>query len=166
MSVRKLARIAIFAAVLFVVQVTLSFIPNCELVSLLLICMTLIYGKEMIITSLVFAGLETMVYGIGTWTLMYLYVWPVLVLAVLLLKPIVKSNFTVWAVVAGIYGLSFGFLCTLIYIPLGWNYCLAYFIKGLQFDVIHGASNFIITLTLGKTVYTALNRVSKISKKD
>lgn len=148
MSTAKLVRIALFSAILFVSQVALAFIPNCEVVSLLIIVLTLVYGKEMILTSIVFSMLECIVYGVGLWTIMYIYIWPVLVLITLFFKRWVKS-YSVWAVISGCFGLLFGTLCTLVYIPLGWSYMISYWISGIPWDIWHGATNFMLMLVLG-----------------
>ena len=129
--------------------------------SVLLIVFTLLFGREMLIVTLVFAMMEAVVYGFGLWVLMYFYVWPLLVLLVLVLKPIIKTNFILWAVVAGVFGLTFGAMCSLVYLPLGWSFALSYFIAGLPWDLTHSISNFILTLLLGSTLYHSMKTVIK-----
>ena len=58
MSTKKLTRIALTSAILFVSQIALAGVPNCEIVSLLVIVFTLSFGKEMILSVWIFALLE------------------------------------------------------------------------------------------------------------
>ena len=45
MNTKELATIAILAALLYIVQVAFSFLPNIELVSLLILVYTLVFDK-------------------------------------------------------------------------------------------------------------------------
>jgi energy-coupling factor transport system substrate-specific component len=67
-----------------------------------------------------------------------------------------------WAMISGIFGLSFGALCAIPYIVTSGIYgAFAYWVAGIPFDLIHGIANFLIMLVL----YTPLNTVmSKMSK--
>ena len=113
----------------------------------------------MFIVCCIFALLETVAYGVGSWTIMYLYIWPLLVFIVLMLKPIVRDCFLIWAVVSGTFGLCFGALCTLVYFPFGWAYMVVYFSSGFPWDILHSITNFIIMIALGNPLYKALRRV-------
>lgn len=158
---KKLTRIALCGAILFVSQVALASLPNCELVTVLVVALTLTLGKEVIITCIVFAFLEMLVWGAGLWVLMYFYVWPGLVIIVLGLKKVIKDDTFLWAVVMGIWGLSYGLMCSLIYLPVGVSYAVVWWIAGIPFDIIHGISNFITGLVLLKPLMKVLNRLKR-----
>ena len=83
---RHLALGGILAALLFAAQAALAFLPNIELVSLLVILYTLFLGKRVVPVLLVFALLEGLLYGFGLWWVSYLYVWPLLAGLAALLK--------------------------------------------------------------------------------
>ena len=89
MPVRKITRIALLSAILYVSKVALEFLPNVELVSLLTVLYTLVFGKEAFLIVTVFNLFELIQWGFGTWWVSYLYVWPLLVLITLLLKRVI-----------------------------------------------------------------------------
>ena len=77
----NLCLMAMMGTVLVVSKEVLAFLPNVELVSLLTILFTLVFGKRVVGALGVFLLLEGLLYGgFGTWWVMYLYVWPLLAL--------------------------------------------------------------------------------------
>ncbi len=156
LSVKKITRIALLSAILYVSKVALEFLPNVELVSFLVIIYTLVLGKETLLIITVFNMFEFIQWGFGVWWVSYLYVWPFLCLLVLLLKKLARGEFLVWSVVSGGFGLIFGALFALAYLPIDPSYALAYWISGLPWDVWHGGWNFALMLALGKPVHRVL----------
>ena len=159
MPVRKITRIALLSAILYVSKVALELLPNVELVSLLTVLYTLVFGKEAFLIVTVFNLFELIQWGFGTWWVSYLYVWPLLVLITLLLKKIIKEEFLIWSVVSGLFGLIFGSLFAIVYLPVDPAYALAYWISGLPWDVWHGVCNFVLMLVIGKPLYLLLKKV-------
>ena len=162
MPVRKITRIALLSAILYVSKVALEFLPNVELVSLLTVLYTLVFGKEAFLIVTVFNQFELIQWGFGTWWVSYLYVWPLLVLITLLLKKIIKEEFLIWSVVSGLFGLIFGSLFAIVYLPVDPAYALAYWISGLPWDVWHGVCNFVLMLVIGKPLYLLLKKIKNI----
>lgn len=162
MPVRKITRIALLSAILYVSKVALEFLPNVELVSLLTVLYTLVFGKEAFLIVTVFNLFELIQWGFGTWWVSYLYVWPLLALITLLLKKIIKEEFLIWSIVSGLFGLVFGSLFAIVYIPVDPAYALAYWISGLPWDVWHGVCNFILMLVIGKPLYLLLKKISTL----
>lgn len=157
MPIRKLTRIALLSAILYVSKIALEFVPNVELVSLLTIVYTLVFGWEAILIVTVFNMFELIQWGFGTWWVSYLYAWPILVAITMALKKVVREEFLVWSIVSGIYGLLFGSLFAIVYIPIDTTYALTYWISGLPWDVAHCVANFIVMLILGKPLYKLLH---------
>lgn len=162
MPVRKITRIALLSAILYVSKVALEFLPNVELVSLLTVLYTLVFGKEAFLIVTVFNLFELIQWGFGTWWVSYFYVWPLLVLITLLLKKIIKEEFLIWSVVSGLFGLIFGSLFAIVYLPVDPAYALAYWISGLPWDVWHGVCNFVLMLVIGKPLYLLLKKIKNI----
>lgn len=159
MSVQKLTKIALLSAILYVSKMVLDFLPNVELVSFLIILYTLVFGKETFITVTVFNLFQMMQWGLGTWTISYFYVWPLLCLMTLLLKKIIKEEFLIWSMVSGVFGLIFGSLFAVLYLFIDPAYALSYWIAGLPWDVWHAVWNFVLMLVLGKPLYRILNKM-------
>lgn len=150
------------AAILYVAKVALEFLPNVELVSLLTILYTLAFGKEAFLIVTVFNMFELIQWGFGSWWVSYLYTWPLLCLLTLLFRKLFKEEFLLWAIFAGCFGLIFGFLFAIAYLPLGFSYALSYWISGLPWDVWHAVSNFALMLAAGKFLYRALCKLKRM----
>ncbi|MDF2942435.1 MAG: hypothetical protein K0S01_1293 [Herbinix sp.] len=160
MRIKDIVIIGMMGAIMFVLQVALRFIPNIELVSLLIIIYTLIFGRKTIYIIYVFVVIEGLLYGLGLWWFNYLYVWTVLFLITLLLRK-QRSPF-LWAIVSGFYGLGFGALCSIPYfITSGVQSGFAYWIAGIPYDIPHGIGNFVIALILFHPIYYILDKINK-----
>jgi len=77
MKIKDIAIIAMLSAILITVQVTLGFLPNVELVSVLIILYTLVFGRKSLAIIYVFVTVEGFIYGFGLWWFNYLYVWTI-----------------------------------------------------------------------------------------
>jgi energy-coupling factor transport system substrate-specific component len=149
MKTKDIVLIGMLGALLVVVQVGLSALFNVELVSLLIMIYTLNFKKKTFYIIYVFVFIEGLLYGFGTWWIMYLYIWPILSFLTILFKNSNSSIF--WAFLSGIYGLIFGALCSIVYLFIGGpSGALAYWISGIPADMIHAIANFFIALFLFK----------------
>ncbi len=149
MKAKDISLMAVLGAVLFISQVALSFLPNVELVSLFIIIFTRCFRKKIIGILSVFLLLEILMYGINTWVIMYLYVWPILALISYIFKDIKSVAF--WALISGFFGLIFGALCSIVYFFIGGiGGGIAYFIAGIPFDILHCISNVCVVFLLLK----------------
>lgn len=150
---------AIWSALLVIAQVVIGFIPNGELVSLLITVFTLKYKKHALAAIYIFVMIEGIIYGFGDWWFSYLYVWTVLWLMIVILPKIDSAVY--YAAVLGVFGLIFGALCSLIYFFIGGpSMVLAYFLSGIRFDFYHLIGNVVFTLLL----YRPLTFVMKYAK--
>ncbi len=160
MKVKDIALIGMMSAIMITAQIALGFLPNIELVSLLIILYTLIFQWRALYIIYVFVAAEGLIYGFGLWFINYLYVWTVLFILVLLLRRL-QSAF-LWAAVSGLYGLSFGALCSIPYFLTGGVASgFAYWVQGIPYDVLHGAGNFIVALILYKPLYSVLSKLRR-----
>lgn len=160
MRLKRVALSGILGALLFVSQVALAFLPNVELVSPLTILFTLALGPYVGYTLAVFVLLEGLLYGFGLWWFSYLYIWAILAAAAWLLRKM-ESRLG-WALLCGFYGLIFGTLTAIpVLILSGPSATLAYIISGIPFDLVHGVSNFLVTLLLLPALRRVLERLSK-----
>lgn len=161
MSAQKLIRIAFLGAILYISKVIMDFVPNTELISLLVIVYALVFGREVFSAILVFNLLELVQWGFGIWWVSYLYVWPLLAFIVMALRGLIRDRFVIWGAVAGLFGLAFGSLFAIAWIPVDPSYAFTYWIGGLPWDAIHCATNFALVAFLGKPLYRILLRIRK-----
>jgi len=157
---KNLIILSLLGALMLVLQVMTSSIPNIEPVSFLLIIYTLVLGKQALIVVVVFNFLLGLVSGMGTWWFGYWVVWPMLVFVVLLFRKIIKENFLGWSIVSGVFGMLFGALYSIPYIfTVSKTFALTYWINGIPYDLIHMVGNYFIMIILGKRVYDLLKKL-------
>lgn len=160
MRTKDVVFIGTMAAVMVSVQVALSFLPNIELISLIVILCALIYGWRTLFIIYIFVLAEGLLYGFGLWWINYLYVWTVLMLLAIMLKSNDASFF--WAVISGMFGLGFGVLCSIPYLFIGGpKMALASWTSGILFDIIHCIGNFTVALALYRPLRHILNMVNQ-----
>ena len=157
---RDVCLMAMLGVVMAVSKEVLAFLPNVELVSLLTILFTLAFHRRVVGALGVFLLLEGVLYGFGSWWVMYLYIWPVLALLAWRFRWMRKS--WQWAVFSGMYGLAFGTLCSLVYLPVGgFPMMLSWIISGLYFDILHAVGNFLLALLLYRPLRTVLDKLDR-----
>ena len=164
LAVRDLCLVGLMVAVIEACKFAMASLPNIHLTAFWLILFTLSFGKRSLFAVPVFILIEGAVYGFGLWWVMYLYTWPLLVLVTLLLRRI--DDALIWSIVSGVFGLSFGFLCSFPYffvgltdggIASGFRTAFAYWISGIPFDLLHCVGNFALMLAL----YRPMTRIMK-----
>lgn len=158
MRIRDIVIIGMLSALFLTLQVGLAFIPNVELISLLVILCTLILGYKALFIIYIFVICELFIYGLSTWWINYLYIWAILFLVTLCFRKERSPYF--WAIVSGLYGLSFGALCSIPYYFMGgFPTMAAYWVSGIMFDLVHGAANFVLALVLFRPLCNLLERI-------
>ena len=151
---------ALLGALLLVVQVALAFLPNIELVSLLIIVYTTVFGIKALIPTGVFVIGEFLIYGFGLWSINYIYIWPLLVVIALIFRK--NRSPLIWALISGFFGLAFGALCAIVQACIGGiAFGVSYWINGIPFDLLHCAGNFVTALLLFKPLNMALETAYK-----
>lgn len=147
MSLRELIELSLMAALIVGTQVAMAALPNINLVSVLIILTVIVYGAKAFYSVAVFVLLEGLIYGFGLWFINYLYIWAILAVIALIFRK--NENRLIWAVIAGLFGLCFGALCTIPYFFIGGPaFALSSWISGIPFDITHCISNFVLTLLL------------------
>ena len=156
----EIVLLGMLGAIAYVGQVALSFLPNIEVVSILFLVYTKIFGKKALFPIYVFVLLEGIFWGFGSWWIMYLYVWAVLWGITMLLRR--NDSAVFWAVINGAFGLVFGALCSIAQgVMFGIGSGFAYFISGIPFDIVHCIGNFLTALFLYKPLTILLSKVMK-----
>lgn len=147
LTVREMVLFGILGAMTFAAKYVMSFLPNIEPSSLMVMLFAVVFGKKWVYPTYLYVAMEVLFYGINLWTINYLYIWAVLAVAALLLKDM-KSSLG-WAMVSGIFGLLFGVLCGIVDVFIGgFSYAVTKWISGIPFDISHCVGNFVIALVL------------------
>lgn len=157
----EIVLLGMLGAIAFVCQVSLIFLPNIEVVSILFIVYTRTFGKKALFPIYVFVLLEGIFWGFGSWWIMYLYIWTILWCISMIFRR--NDSSIAWAVINGAYGLCFGALCSITQgILFGIGSGFAYFISGIPFDIVHCIGNFFTALFLYKPLTILLSKVRKM----
>lgn len=160
-SVFDVALVGIMVAVIEVCKVAMMELPNIELTSFWLLMFSKHFGNRVYFVVPVFILIEGAIFGFGDWWVMYLYAWPLLVLVAKLFRK--SDEPLTWAIISGVFGLGFGFLCVLSKtLFLGSvQAAFAWWIAGIPWDLVHGGANFVLMLLLYKPMSKAMIRVKK-----
>ena len=137
----------ILGAMTFSAKYVMAGLPNIEPVSLMVMVFGAVFGIRALYPVGVYIAMEFLFYGLGIWNVMYLYIWPLLVLLAYLLRNM--DDRIGWALVSGGFGLFFGVLCAPVDVVIGGlSYAVSKWISGIPFDLTHCAGNFVIALVL------------------
>lgn len=99
MKTREIVIYGILSAVLLAAQVSLGFLPNIEIVTLLILVYTLVFRKKVFFIIYIFVFLEGLIYGFGLWWINYLYVWSIQALITLLFRK--NDSVWFWSILSG-----------------------------------------------------------------
>lgn len=156
LPVQELAELALLTALVVGGKEAMNALPNIHPVTVLLLLGVLRHGWRALYVAFGFALIEISLYGFPS--LSYLYLWPLLVAAAVPFRQSRSRLF--WGAFAGIFGLSFGALCAIPYVFLGgWRAALSYWVSGIPFDLVHGASNAALAYVLLIPLYHVMERL-------
>lgn len=159
LNVKNIALLGVMIAILEVAKNVLAFLPNVELVSLLIILYALYLGKRVFLVVPAFVLIEGCIYGFGLWWIMYLYTWPLLAVLAMLFKK--QDSVWFWSILSGLFGLFYGALSAIPYLFLGgFQTAFSWWIAGIPFDIIHCVSNFVLCLILFKPLRNVMRRMT------
>ena len=143
----------------FAAKYVMAFLPNIEPVSLLVMLFAVTFGKKALYPIFLYVAMEILFYGLGTWNVMYLYIWPCLGILAYGLREM-KSPLG-WAVLSGVFGLMFGALCMPVDMVIGGpGYALSKWISGIPFDIAHCIGNFAMALILFSPMRTLMEKMN------
>jgi len=163
LTVFRIALFGVYGGLMFAAKFAMSFLPNIEPVSLMVMLAAVTFGWMGIFPVYVYVALEILVFGIGTWNVPYLYIWAILFMVALVMRKMTHP--VGWALLSGVFGLLFGLLS----LPSHWAMVgfaggLGWLISGIPFDVAHCAGNFVIALVLFKPLRGLLERLYAAKK--
>ncbi len=163
LNAKEISALSIMGALIFGAKMALAALPNVNINAVLIILTSVFFGWKALYAVGVYIMLEGLVFGFGMWWFCYWYLWPLLTAIAVLMRK--NNSAVIWAVVAGIFGLSFGALCSIPFLFIGgWEMALSYWVSGIPFDLAHCAGNFVFTLVLYKPLYKALNSILRKAK--
>ena len=168
-------KVAVMAAMLTALKFALSFVPNVEVVTLLVMVYAAAFGAAYALpATVIFCAVETAIYGAGSWVVLYFVYWPLLALLSCLAFGKLR-RLPLWlspaaAAFAAVMSAFFGVLsacCDTLYVAVGFPgldlaaYWTAYYLRGLAFDGVHILSNAIVVGVLFLPLLSAGRRIRR-----
>ncbi|MCR4924229.1 MAG: hypothetical protein K5931_09520 [Lachnospiraceae bacterium] len=159
LSVKEITYLGASLAMIEVSKLALDFLPNVELVTLLFIVFTIFYGKKTILIALGFTFIECLLKGFNIWSIMYLYIWPLLIIIVCIAHKC-KVDYLFYCILSAFFGLFFGMFCSIPYLFIGgFKMALTWWVAGIPYDILHCVSNFIVCLILFNPLCRIMKKV-------
>ena len=147
LTLREVVLFGVLGALTFALKMCMAVLPNIEPVSLLLLVFGAVFGIKALYPTYIYVTLEILYWGLGTWSINYLYTWPILVVAAILMKNV--DSPWVWAMVSAVFGLMYGALCGIVDVFIGGvPYAISKWVSGIPFDIAHCVGNFAMALLL------------------
>jgi hypothetical protein len=148
-ATKNIVLTAMLAATLTSGKLALSFIPNVEIVTLLIVLYSAVFGKKISVTAVViFCIVEGLLYGFSYWLITYFIYWDALALFAGILSARTKSVvfFTVYAVVMTVF---FGILSSVVDTffsssPDPFRFFMIRYLNGIAFYVTQIVCNAVL----------------------
>ena len=154
-NTKSIALIGVMAATVECGKLALAYIPNVEVVSLLLALYGYVFGWMGVVCAFVFVLAEVLVWGVGSWIISYLIYWPILAFVFMVLSKIGVRNRWILTLVIGVLTLLFGALTSLVdgIVLFGFNESFIksialYYLRGIPFYLTQLACNIALFLTV------------------
>lgn len=165
MSVKRIVRIAILAAILFVQEIALSFIPNIQLTQCLIAIYYYSFGLlDTLLIVLIHVILDNL-FG-GSLNLMYtpamLMGWSSLPILLHIFRK--KQNKFFSATLVGLHGIIYCFCFCLANVLVNEGSFIAYLIADIPFEIILIVNGFLTTLLLKDKLVDVLSKFKKQDK--
>ena len=167
-SAKSLALVGIMAATLECGKLALSFLPNIEVVTILLALYGYVFGWYGVAAAVVFVCLEPLIWGVGGWIVTYIIYWPAVAIVFMLLSGLKIKNRWVIASAAVILTIIFGGLSSVVdvifYLGINRHFfvnILIYYTRGVVFYIVQivcNATLFIVTFNYLESKLSALKR--------
>lgn len=155
-TVRRITLLALMTAAITVGRVVFALpaLPNIQPMTALLIIIVLnLDAVDGLVIAFISLIVTNMVLGMGPWTLLQMISYAVIVLLTAVLKLLYRPDSLVNRVLFSIWGLLVGFIfgaviSYLSYFLYGMSNLWVYWLNGLPFDFLHGASTVVFYFIL------------------
>lgn len=163
-TLAELALFGVLGAMTFGMKVVMSYLPNIEPVSLMVMLFAVTFGRRALYPIYIYVLLEYLLYGLNLWSINYLYIWAILAAAAWLLRGM--EHRLGWALLSGGFGLLFGALCAPVDVFIGgFGYAAGRWVSGIPYDLFHCAGNFVIALVLFVPMRNMMERLYRNMRK-
>lgn len=165
-TIYEICLFGMYGALMFALKKLMEVLPNIHLVAVMIIAITVVYRKKALFPIAVYIFLDGVFLGFSPFWLPYIYLWPILWGAIMVLPMNMKDKNAriVYTLICAIHGLLFGIL----YAPAdalirGMNFeqMIGWIATGFLYDLIHSLGN----LVGGFFLIMPIIKVLKLGKK-
>lgn len=158
---KNLALVSVMSATLVTGKVVLSFVPNIEVVTTLLVVYAFVFGMRAVFASLVFCICDVFIYPPSLdVAISYFVYWNALALAVVLLKRLGAKEDYHYILLALFFTAAFGVLTTFFsHLIVGVPFIPTYF-AGIPFYAAHLISTLVFMLAGFKPLSSVLEKLN------
>lgn len=164
----KIALVGIMAATVECGKLALAFLPNVEVVTLLLALYGYVFGFSGFVAAVVFVSIEPLIYGFNTWVVSYYLYWPFVSLIFMILAKLKVKNRWLLTGAAVIITAWFGVLTSLVDLGLlsgffdNFFYRFSvYYARGVVFYAVQIACNAVLFSLLFSFLAKKLEKIKK-----
>lgn len=159
---------AMLGTIMFLSKLVMEGLPNVHLIGVLTVVYTAVYRSRALYPVYVFVFLTGLYGGFNLWWIPYLYLWPVLWGAAML----VPRRFPIWAQTICYMAVcaAHGFLYGTLYAPaqaimFGFTFkqTIAWIVAGLPWDAVHGFGNLALSVLIMPLVLV-MRKLDKVGR--
>ena len=162
MSTRRIARIAVMAAVMVTVFHLFSQILYLEAITLTIAVLSaVVQRRDVVMAAMVFALVNMMIQGISLWTMAYLLVYPGYAMLLGWMKPVLLRHRWLAVVMVGLCSFATGQLLDLPFILLDARVTMIYVLMGLKTSLLQGMLSALEALFLFDPLVDRLQRIER-----
>ena len=145
---KTVALVGVMAATIECGKLVLSFLPNVEVVTILCALYGYVFGWLGVAATLVFVCVEPLIWGFGSWIVIYIIYWPLVAFTFMLLsRRGVRGRWILTAVAVGLtvfFGILSSVIDTAFYLGINENYfknLIIYYLRGAVFYIVQTVCN-------------------------
>ena len=150
-NAKSLALVGIMAATVECGKLALSFLPNVEVVTILLALYGYVFGWYGVVAAGVFVCIEPLIWGTGSWVITYIIYWPCVAIVFMMLAKAKVKNRWIITLVAMLMTVSFGLLSSVIdsafYLGINEHFVkntVIYYARGIVFYIVQTVCNAVL----------------------
>jgi len=154
LNIYKITLLALLATLAVVGRIAISFIPNVQPVTSVIILCGLFLGPFAgIILAILVTFVSNMILGTGIWTIWQIISWGIIaVISGIMGKTIKHIPFYVIVIFSIFCGYFYGFIVSLTNYQITGQGFMAYYLVGLPFDTNHAIGNAVFMLLFYPTI--------------
>ncbi|WP_026906585.1 ECF transporter S component [Paucisalibacillus globulus] len=160
MNIYKITLLALLATLAIVGRIAVSFIPNVQPVTSVIILGGIFLGPVAgVLLAVLVTFLSNMVLGTGIWTIWQIISWGLIgIISGIMGKTIKNIPFYVVIIFSVFSGYLYGFVVSLTNYQITGQGFIAYYLAGLPFDTSHALGNVVFMILLYPTISYVFNK--------